>query len=46
MRAFTLVEMLVSIALGLVIAFTATAGVRVAAKTMAVASTLPLWVSY
>ncbi|MBA3684594.1 MAG: prepilin-type N-terminal cleavage/methylation domain-containing protein [Planctomycetes bacterium] len=40
MRAFTLVELLVALALGLIIAFTAYAGLRVAAKTMTVAQNL------
>ncbi len=40
MRAFTLVELLVSITLGLIIAFAAFAGFRVAAKTMVVSRNL------
>ncbi|MBA3686011.1 MAG: prepilin-type N-terminal cleavage/methylation domain-containing protein [Planctomycetes bacterium] len=40
MRGFTLVELLVSLALGLIIALTAWAGFRVAAKTLGVAQNL------
>ncbi|MBA3683780.1 MAG: prepilin-type N-terminal cleavage/methylation domain-containing protein [Planctomycetes bacterium] len=39
-RAFSLVELLVAMALGLIVAFTAYAGLRVAVKTMAVAQQL------
>ncbi|MBA3936057.1 MAG: prepilin-type N-terminal cleavage/methylation domain-containing protein [Planctomycetes bacterium] len=41
-RAFTLIEMLIAIALGLVLVYTAAAGLRVAAQTVTVANRLAL----